>query len=146
MKFAYTSKWVDDYGVSATPRIPVVLTNPKTMAEIPVMALVDSGASDILLDPQIGEMLGIDIAAGEKIVYAAVGSRVVGYLHTLKLRIVGDRESHEVPCSFTTISSDVRVVLGQRGFFEHYKVVFEKYKNQFEVIARSRPRAGKRKT
>ena len=85
------------------------------------MALVDSGASDILLDPQIGELLGIDIPTGEKIVYAAVGSEVVGYLHTLKMRVAGTRYTHEVPCAFTEIGGDVRAVLGQRGFFEHYK-------------------------
>lgn len=140
MKFKYTAKWVDDYGISYTPRIPVVFIDQKTKSELPIMSLVDSGASDILLDPQIGEMLGIDIPAGKKVVYAAVGSEVVGYVHTLKIRVGGDRRTYEVPCAFTTIGGDVRAILGQRGFFENYKVVFEKYKNQFEVIAK---RAGK---
>jgi hypothetical protein len=27
-------------------------------------------------------------------------------------------------------------LFGQRGFFENYKVVFEKYKNQFEIIGK----------
>jgi predicted aspartyl protease len=136
MKFTYTAKWVDDYGISYTPRVPVVFSNPKTKSELPIMSLVDSGASDILLDPQIGELLGIDVPSGEKMVYAAVGSEVVGYIHTLTIRVAGDRHTHEVPCAFTEIGGDVRAVLGQRGFFEHYKIVFERYKNQFEIVAK----------
>jgi hypothetical protein len=30
---------------------------------------------------------------------------------------------------------------GQRGFFENYKVVFEKDKNQFEVVAKRSARS-----
>ena len=39
-------------------------------------------------------------------------------------------------CAFASPGGDVMALLGQRGFFEHYKVTFEKYKNEFEVIAK----------
>jgi hypothetical protein len=32
-------------------------------------------------------------------------------------------------------------LFGQRGFFENFKVVFEKYKNQFEVVAKRSERS-----
>jgi hypothetical protein len=40
-----------------------------------------------------------------------------------------------VTCAFAPIEG-MDALFGQRGFFENYKVVFEKYKNQFEVIAK----------
>ena len=136
MKFKYTAKWIDDYGISYTPRVPVIFSNPKTKTEIPIMSLVDSGASDTLLDPQVADVLGIDITTGERVVYGVVGGTVVGYLHTLTIRIANDRHTYDVPCSFASPGGDVMALLGQRGFFDHYKVTFEKYKNQFEIIAK----------
>jgi hypothetical protein len=136
MKFKYTAKWIDDYGISYTPRLPVIFSNPQTGAEIPLMSLVDSGAADTLLDPQIADVLGIKVSEGEKVIYGGVGGTIVGYIHTLTIRVAGDRNSFTVPCAFASPGGDVMALLGQTGFFEHYKVTFEKYKNEFSVTAK----------
>jgi predicted aspartyl protease len=137
MKFKYTAKWIDDYGISYTPRLPVIFSNPKTGAEIPLMSLVDSGASDTLLDPQVADLLGIQVTDGKKVVYGGVGGTVVGYVHTLTIRVADDRHSFTVPCAFASTGGDVMALLGQTGFFEYYKVTFEKYKNEFSVTAKT---------
>jgi hypothetical protein len=136
MKFKYTAKWIEDYGISYTPRIPIIFTNPKNKAEMPIMSLVDSGSSDTILDPQLGEILGIDITSGEKITYGGAGGNFIGYLHPLMLRVAGERRPYDVKCAFASLGGDVMALLGQRGFFEHHKVTFEKYINEFVVIAK----------
>ena len=50
------------------------------------------------------------------------------------MQVRGDRNSYEVACAFAPIEG-MDALFGQRGFFENYKVVFEKYKNQFEIVA-----------
>jgi hypothetical protein len=134
MKFKYTAKWIDGYGISYTPRVPIIFTNPKNKAEMPIMSLIDSGSSDTILDPQVGEILGIDITSGEKIVYGGSGGNFIGYLHPLILRVAGGRHSYDIECAFASLGGDVMALLGQRGFFEHHKVTFERYINEFEVI------------
>jgi hypothetical protein len=79
--------------------------------------------------------MGIDIASGEKALYSGIGGTIEGYKHTVLMQVRGDRKAHEVTVSFAPIEG-MDALFGQRGFFENYKVVFEKYKNQFEVIAK----------
>jgi hypothetical protein len=95
----------------------------------------DSGAAEILLHTGIGEAMGIDIASGEKALYSGIGGVIEGYKHTLLMQVRGDRKTYEVVCAFAPIEG-MDALFGQRGFFENYKIVFEKYKNQFEVIAK----------
>jgi hypothetical protein len=77
--------------------------------------------------------------------YGGIGGGVIGYKYFLKLHLAGNAQEYDVPCAFAPLDL-AEGLLGQTGFFDNYKVVFEKYKNQFEVIARTKPQAGKRKT
>jgi hypothetical protein len=97
--------------------------------------MIDSGAAEILLHTGIGEAMGIDITSGEKALYSGIGGVIEGYKHTLHMQVRGERTVYEVACAFAPIEG-MDALFGQRGFFENYKVVFEKYKNQFEVIAK----------
>jgi hypothetical protein len=133
MKLKYSAQWLPDYGVTFSPRVSAVFTNPKTGMSLPVFCLVDSGSAQILMNPQIGEALGIDITSGEVASYGGINGSVIGYKHSLKFRLAGDTQECEVECAFAPIGS-VEGLLGQTGFFDNYKVVFEKYENQFEVI------------
>lgn len=141
MKFSYTPQLLDDYSeVEFTPRLWVTLKNPKTDSQVAVFGLVDSGAAEILIHSQIGEALGIDVASGQRALFAGIGGVIEGYRHKIQLQARGDKKVYEVECAFAPIE-DIECLLGQRGFFENYKVVFEKYHNQFEIIARRRKRS-----
>ena len=102
---------------------------------MPVFGLVDSGSASILMNPQIGKALGIDVPSGEPMTFGGIGGNVIGYKHKLTFRLIGDRNEYEVECAFAEIGI-VDAILGQIGFFDNYKVVFERYKNEFEIIAK----------
>jgi hypothetical protein len=135
MKVKYTPNFFDDFNsVEYSPRLPVVFTHPKTQLEIRPLGLVDSGSAETLLHTRLGKLLGIeDMASGEKALYGGIGGEVTGYRHTLRLRVMGDSKEYAIVCAFAPIA-DIDCLLGQRGFFENYKVIFEKYHNTFEVI------------
>jgi hypothetical protein len=139
MKVTYTPRFFDDYGeVEYTPRLPVIFTHPETKREATLFGLVDSGAAETILHTRLAPLFGItDITSGDKALYGGVGGVVEGYRHTLTVQVSGDRKTYDIACAFAPIA-DIDCLLGQRGFFENYKVIFEKYKNQFEVIGQTK--------
>ena len=134
MRYEYTAKYTD-YGLEYMPRIVAFVKNPKTSIELPVFGLIDSGASETLLRSQIGEELGIDIESGERVEFQGVGGITFGYRHKVLLRLVDEKKEHEIKCAFTPLPG-IPALLGERGFFENYKVTFEKYKNVFSVTGK----------
>jgi len=139
MHYKYTAQY-NDYEMEYMPRVTVCIKNPKTGSELPVFALVDSGAAETLLQREIGEQLGIDIESGERVEFEGIGGVVVGYRHKVLIRLAGEKNIHLIECAFTP-SRSFDALLGERGFFEHYKVVFERYKKEFSISVR-RKRAG----
>ncbi len=135
MKFQYDTR-LTSLGFEQVPRVPVVFTNPKNGFAIPVFCLVDSGASDTLLHWEIGKTLGIDIEKGKRHEYAGIGGVVAGYRHPIKIRLANDTCEFTIECAIMQFPS-FDGLLGQRGFFDNYKVVFEKYKKIFEITAKN---------
>jgi Aspartyl protease len=134
MRYEYTAKYTD-YGLEYMPRVVAFVKNPKTGTELTIFALVDSGASETLLQRKIGEELGIDIESSERVEFQGVGGVTLGYRHKVMLRLAGEKNGHEIECAFTALPG-IPALLGERGFFENYKVTFEKYKNIFSVTAK----------
>ena len=60
-----------------------------------------------------------------------------GYQHRIALKLMGDTKEFVVDCGVLTVPL-YDGLLGQKGFFDNYKVVFEKYKKRFEVIAQNK--------
>ena len=135
MQFRYDTRYIDDYGFEMVPRVPMVFRNPKNGRELPIFCLVDSGASDTLINREIAESLGIEVKGGNPHSYGGIGGSVKGYEHTITMRLAGDTREFTIVCSVLALPS-YDGLLGQRGFFDNYKVVFEKYKKRFEVTAR----------
>src|SRR5690348_14245028 len=59
VQFPYTPRSTD-YGITQEPRVPVIFTNPSNGNFVLLFCLVDSGASDIILNAQFAPLLGID--------------------------------------------------------------------------------------
>jgi hypothetical protein len=97
-----------------------------------VLSLVDSGASDCIFAASLGQVLGIDVPTGKPFEFHGFDMRDVrGFAHKVQLQVNGFPHWIEIEAVF--IESEVLPILGQRGFFEHYQVVFERYKRQFEI-------------
>lgn len=134
MQYKYTAQYTG-FGFEYMPRITAVVTNPKNGLELPLFGMVDSGAAETLVQRHVGERLGIDIESGERVEFQGVGGVEIGYRHIVILRLAGERNRHEIECAFTHLP-DMDALLGERGFFENYKITFEKYKNVFSVTGK----------
>jgi len=133
MQFRYDTRYTGS-GFEMAPRMPILFRNPANGLEIPVFCLVDSGASEILINAQIATALGINVTSGEPREYAGIGGVVTGYQHRISLKLMGDAQEFAVECGVLPVPL-YDGLLGQKGFFDNYKVIFEKYKKRFEVIA-----------
>ncbi|HET6862831.1 MAG TPA: hypothetical protein VFH91_07275 [Pyrinomonadaceae bacterium] len=126
-------KLVDDTrseGFSFYPLLQVFLRNGLNMR--PVLALVDSGSVDCVFPASIGEVLGVDIPSGQPYEFHGFDLRLVpGFVHKLHLQVAGFTHWVEVDAVF--LESEGMAILGQRGFFESYQIVFERWARQFEV-------------
>ena len=126
MKFPYikipqkdpTKKWI------SRPLIPVIIFGSKS--NIKVLALIDSGADKCLFNAQIGREIGLEVEKGKPETFMGIeGGRLVAYIHKIKLQIVGIENIIEIESGFVD-SPAVDVILGQEGFFDTFKIKFEK--------------------
>ena len=132
MQFPYTPRSTD-YGITQEPRVPVIFTNPVTGNFVLLFCLVDSGASDIILNAQFAPLLGIDLTAAPSQEYQGIGEEPFqAYKHRINIRLQAASEAFTVSCTFMP---DLRIdcILGQNGFFDTHKIVFEKYKKRFAI-------------
>jgi len=131
--FKYKNVGVDPItGPTFRPVIPIEIT--KKRLNFPTEALLDTGADFSIFSGEIGRALGIKIDEGVSHEIIGVGGAVTkGYIHKIGITVPG----------FTTYTSwgffsnqlnDMHPsILGQRGFFENFKVSFE-YKKKLIVV------------
>ena len=133
MKFPYLKtpradlrkKWI------SRPIIPVTLFGPK--GSINVDALIDSGADRRLFNAQIGREIGLEIEKGERETFSGIESgEIVAYLHKIKLQIIGIEKIVELEAGFTD-APGVFAILGEDGFFDAFKIKFEKDHDIIEI-------------
>ena len=97
--------------------------------------LVDSGADFCLFHAEIAEALGIDIRKGKMGLVTGIGGKESQYfLHKVMIEVGG--WEHLVEVGFLpTIGgrSAPYGILGQDGFFENFKVTFDREKEEIEI-------------
>lgn len=151
MKFPYT-KYKDNLvsGQSVTilrPVIPIGLRyKGKVFQRYSVM--IDSGADDCIFHAEIGEALGIDMQAGLEKSYSGIGfGELKGRRHTVDVEVGG----HWVACEVSFCYGMVRDhpefpekkqglrygILGQNGFFDKFKVLFDYVGAEIELRPRN---------
>jgi hypothetical protein len=113
------------------PRVLITFTNPQTGKSIAVKALVDSGASVSFLNIHLAEELGVDLEAAPKGDVSSANKDDVAYYHDLKIHLSEDPHQFLIPCGFMDFRTDA--VVGQTGFFEHYRVTFERFNITFDL-------------
>ncbi|MEK6334676.1 MAG: hypothetical protein AABM67_06980 [Acidobacteriota bacterium] len=92
------------------------------------------GADVCLFHSDIGRMLGIEIEAAPELVFQGIsGVREVAYLHRVDL-IVRGLHSITVDVGFTSSMAVGTGLLGQRGFFEQFRIRFQLEQESFDVM------------
>lgn len=140
MKFNY-KRYPNPNGIAIErPVILITLRNPKAPWSLPGIryeALVDSGSDRCIFSAEIGELLGIDITATDKVLH--VGGVVAGqrrplYMHPVEISI-GEESGFEVLVGFMPdFSKSGHGLLGRDGFFDQFSFVkFRDFESEIEI-------------
>ena len=141
MKFSY-KRYPNPNGIAIErPVILITLRNPRapSLPGIRYEALVDSGSDRCIFSAEIGELLGIDITATDKVLY--VGGVVAGqrrpiYVHPVEIQ-VGDRSAPSFAANvgfMPDFSKSGHGLLGRDGFFDQFSFVkFRDFESEVEI-------------
>lgn len=101
--------------------------------EINYYSLIDSGADYCIFNAEIGEAIGIDIKSGKTLEFEGVtGEKEMAYFHKVILFIGGWEK--ECYCGFSyNLKKMPYGILGQKGFFDLFKVSMDYEKEQIEL-------------
>lgn len=115
------------------PLIPVTFYNSNY--EFSTFALVDSGATGGVISTVIADALNIKWDKIPVMQGFTVGGTVRSHrFNNLKANIYDNEFSLSI--GIVEGTSPYKCILGQRDLFQRAKIVFEGYKNQFEIIFR----------
>ncbi len=107
-----------------------LFTNGKS---ITIAALVDSGADGCLFNIGYAQELGLNLKRAKTKSYTGIsGPPIAGYILDVSLRVKHIDKIVTIPIAFVE-SQNVDALLGQTGFFDAFRIKFEKDHNLFEV-------------
>lgn len=118
------------------PIVSVHITRNKV--SLPLWGLVDSGADVTLLNASFAKLFHVDLKKGKKIPLVGVmeGPEFSVYLHQVNLAVKGVGSADTLIAFTDAEKVPDLVILGRRGFFEHFIITFEEYKKQIEIRPR----------
>jgi len=131
MQFPYKKFKLADGTELFKPIIPIgLLFNGKLVR---YEALIDSGADFNIFNAEIGELLGINVRAGKKMQFSGIaGEPFEVYLHNLIIEVGGWQ--YKIVAGFSyEISPYGFGILGQKGFFDLFRVKFIFSKGIIEI-------------
>ena len=103
-----------------------------------VICLVDSGADECLFHASLGRSLGLHIEGGRYKQFDGIASSIEAYMHPIEIQVQDFPEGIKFEAGFTE-SDGVHAILGQAGFFESFRICFERYRWRIEVTSRPEP-------
>ncbi len=104
-----------------------------------VVCLVDSGADDCLFHASIGRSLGIEIESGNYVKFDGIAGSIDAYIHTIEIQLQDFPERVSIKAGFTE-SEGVYAILGQAGFFEYFRICFDRRRWRIEITACREPK------
>jgi len=114
------------------PIIPVIISHKDK--SIRVNALIDSGADLCFFHYELGKRLGLNIEKGRlEDITGIEGIRTPVWIHNITFQIVGSDHQIFMPVGFTK-SPGVFAILGQEGFFDAFRIKFERDHNVVEIV------------
>ena len=130
MKFSY-QHFRDTY----YPVIPVAIIAPASAKKVTTSAIIDSGAAISIFHGSLAVLLGIAVESGEKRIFQGASAKLIGYVHNVRMAVAGKEFECEVV--FSDELSTSFNLLGRRGVFENFKVVFDEAKKSVELTPNS---------
>ena len=100
------------------------------------ICLVDSGADQSLFHSSIGRNLSIDIETGRRKTFDGIVGSIEAYMHPIEVQVQDFPERVKIEVGFTE-SDEVDAILGQAGFFENFRICFDRRKGRIEVTSNS---------
>lgn len=133
MKFPYlkfpplspTLKWI------SRPLIPIIIIGPTGSWE--GHGLIDSGADRCLFNVEIAKQIGIDPLESSTEDFSGIeGGKISAKISKVRLKIIGIDQEIELNVGFVD-SLGVSVILGEDGFFDKFRIKFEKDHGMVEI-------------
>ena len=133
MKFSYIKipsadprkKWF------SRPIISVMLIGPK--GSVIVDALIDSGADKCLFHSDLAKEIGLDLQDGKQEMFSGItGKQIAAFEHKVYLQVLEIDKKIELFAGFVDVPG-VFAILGQEGFFDNFRIKFEKDHNSIEI-------------
>lgn len=112
-----------DGGLGFIPVVPLQFFSFNKNESLKLILLVDSGAELTFLTSEDAELLRIKKEKGKKIlIHGIANKKINGYLHILPIFLA----EKEIKISVIfSVSNDTPRVLGRKGVFEHFYVIFD---------------------
>lgn len=133
MKFRYSQTLSTrlDGRFKFRPIIKIELIGDKE--KIQAFGLIDSGADNIMLNVQYAKALGIKLDKNKKLNFRGIGrGEVETYIALIKYKV--EYFPYTISTQVVFIDSEnVDILLGQEGFFDYFRVKFEKDNQTFEL-------------
>lgn len=119
------------FGNSITyrPLIEINVSSGTGTKGLSVLALIDSGTDGTLFNLEMAKVLGIDISKCKKVKVGGIGERE-GFICDVKLTVPDFQVSIDIEVIFVD-QLPFDGLLGQRHFFEKFRIKFEKDRNKF---------------
>lgn len=135
MKYKYTSTptFSENGRIVKRPLVEIEMAGKER--KVNAVGLLDSGADSTLVNIQYAKVLGIVLDEKKKKDFVGIqDARMSCYLGELSFRVKHVDKTVVIPVAFID-SPSVDVLLGQEGFFDAFKIKFEKDHDTFELVA-----------
>lgn len=99
------------------------------------LAYIDSGSPNCLFPGEYAEIIGIEnIESGQKRDFWGIGAekaKIPFYSHNIEIEVGG----YKFPCEgYFSRQYNGQALLGQYGFFSHFRVIFNFQKEEIELV------------
>lgn len=124
---ATSDKWIK------RPLIQIEVFSGKNV--IKFNALIDSGADKSLFNVEVAKLIGLDLEKAKPHSFVGIGGKqeIKAYLiDEVEIKVEGMDKKIKIPVGFIN-SDSVGLLLGQEGFFDQYRIKFEKNHDTFEL-------------
>lgn len=114
------------------PIIPIILIKDKIF--VGYEALLDTGADYNVFHSEISQILGLKLTSGKsRKIHGLSEQHIKGYIHIVELKLQGFSK-FSTPIVFSNqIPEHAIGVLGNTGFFDHFKSMFDYKEKTVEI-------------
>ena len=130
-KHTFSYRFIDDTKF-IRPYIPVSLRS-KNGSVPSLLALVDSGADFCMFDGDLSQVLHVDVSSLQQMRLSGINGSAVGYVAHLEIGV----NNHFIPApivfSFDFSPVGFGGIIGQVGFFDAFKVQFDRAGRELEL-------------